>query len=256
VLGALATAAAGLASRAPLDRRLPLITGAWGIVWATSSYFVSRSHPNAVNNLMPLLLTALTLTLVALQRSPSGAWEGVLRMSSVPIIAVTLAVSAVYTKPVELVRAKPRAHRDVDVRLPRADAGLIELIARARIQPTDPVALVDMDTRRGSFLMPAWQALGRGPVETSSASWLPKPLMMVEILPEARRREYMRRFADRMRLGGWLIVRRDVHKCRLSAWRSLRAALAESYVPRRRLANAMWRAVWYEPRAASAGDAR
>ena len=254
VLAALGTAATGLALRAPLDRRLPLVMGAFGIVWATSSYFVSRSHPNAVNNLIPMLLAALTVALVALSRPPTGASASVLRVLCAPIIAITLAASAIYTKPMAFVTAKPRAHLDVDIRLPRADAGLIELIARAGIRPTDPVAFVDMDSRRGSFLMPAWRALGRGPLETNRISWLPKPLLMVEILPDARGREYVRRFAEHMRLGGWMVVRRDVHKCRLSAWRALRAALAESYVPRKRFANAMWRAVWYEPRLP--GDAR
>lgn len=76
------------------QRALSLIGGTWGALWATSSYFVPRSHPTVVSLLSPILCVAIVVTLYLLARyQVTDRWAMLVRTSFVPVLVVILTVT-------------------------------------------------------------------------------------------------------------------------------------------------------------------
>src|SRR5262249_47716641 len=72
---ALSTAGVYFLGRRCRPGTLGLAAGAWGFLWAASSYFVSRSSEANVTNLSPVLVTGLALVLYLFARErAAGGW--------------------------------------------------------------------------------------------------------------------------------------------------------------------------------------
>jgi hypothetical protein len=74
--------------RDPSNPRLFVAVGAWGTVWAISSYFVSRSHSVNLLSLVPLLVFSLVIVLQLLQSTTSNRWSRLLAMVAVSLVTV------------------------------------------------------------------------------------------------------------------------------------------------------------------------
>jgi hypothetical protein len=102
------------------------------------------------------------------------------------------------------------AHRTgIDSLLPRADAALVTLLAKARVGVEEPVAYLGqagnpLPNRPTGSEPERWTA--------SYRAWLPTtPTALYMPLAESRGRTYVRRFVHRARLGGWLIEWKPLH---------------------------------------------
>jgi hypothetical protein len=176
------------------------------MIYATSSYFVGRSHPNNVWNLAPEVCIALAVTLTLAGRD----WRTdpvpiLLRLAFAPILIMLL--TGTLGQKAALVDYVARPQLPLD----RIDAGL---------PPTDPSlqTLLDAHVRMGDRMVYICDRINnvdpllsphvfRNTVEPNGASvWLPLvPFREVNYLTPARRLVYLDRFIDRHPEGGWLI---------------------------------------------------
>jgi hypothetical protein len=185
---------------------LALAWGAWAAVWATGSYFVSRSDERTTTSLLPVFCVALALALRLLPPlGPADAVSRLVRLTLVPVFSVLLALTLGHARGlVRFATDPPPVHRTgIEALLPRADAALVDLLAQAHVEADDPVAYLD------NMLNPLPTRPIRGNPEhwmASHRAWLPTdPGALFMPLAEPRGRTYVRRFVGRARLGGWLI---------------------------------------------------
>src|SRR5262249_23672254 len=92
--------------------------------------------------------------------------------------------------------------KTVDARLPTMSPELADLLERAGVGATDPICYVDNSNLLNAMPVGPGATSGRG----SQRAWLPTwPFPLSPPLPGDRGRVYLARFAERARLGGWLI---------------------------------------------------
>jgi hypothetical protein len=222
---------------------LALAWGAWAAVWATGSYFVSRSGHATAASLAPVYCLALA---IALRLLPAPATTDVVsrlvRLAVAPVFAMLLAMTLAQAP--GLVRSvrhswSPRPS-GIETLLPRADPALLELLARAGVGATDPVAYLD------DFLNPLPTRPDGGGWTARHRAWLPtEPGALFMPLAEPRSRVYVARFVERARLGGWLIEPKLSSPLRLP-W--LVDQLQRTHAPTAVYENDAWRLTRFEPR--------
>jgi hypothetical protein len=208
VFGVISCATVVYLARHQFGDRLALLCGAWGALWAVSSYFVSRSHENNGTCLSPFLCLAIAIVLsVFVERMPGHPFGHLLRISVAPLFTLLIAV----TFGDRLIRGNflhdlPRGYvLHVERRLPVIDSGLAKLLAEAGITPRDPLVFLESEATQ-SVLLAAWPSGRRPPEASTYTAWLPvAPAVLLAPLPEQRRRVYCARFAERTRMNGWLI---------------------------------------------------
>jgi hypothetical protein len=219
-------------------RGFPLAAGAWGVAWATASYYVGRSHPLNATNIAPTLIVPLAAHLylvsaAARPRDPSAdrptappaddppapppgppeamqpragdASAALIRAAAVPFLSVLL--FAAYGSPREAFEYLRRIRHTADVErlMPVADPQLVALLATAGFRPDDPVEYLDV-----CGVMPRLPVLGSDRPRAMFRGWLPfDPEYLAWALPAERRDEYHDSFAARVRSGGWIVRRRD-----------------------------------------------
>lgn len=174
----------------------PALIGIMGLVWTTSSYFVSRSAENNILNLAPLHFTCVVAALAAFKESP--AHGRILRTVLIPLTAVLLI--ATWGNP-----NLPRFFREtfrmdhgarMNALLFKAEGSLADILKEAGYREGDPLVVADV-------MLPPHPAGDTGP----SLFWLPMaPAAEFMLLPPERQRIYLSRFAGRLRRGGWLAV--------------------------------------------------
>jgi hypothetical protein len=208
VFGVVSCATAVYIARHQCGDRLALLCGAWGALWAVSSYFVSRSHENNCTCLSPILCLAVAIVLSVFADRLSGHLFGhLLRVSVAPLFVLLIAVSFGDRLILgNFLRDLPRGYvRHVERRLPVIDPALVELMAKSGVTPRDPLVFLESEATQ-SVLLAAWPSATRTPVASTYTAWLPAaPAVLLAPLPEDRRRIYCRRFAERTRMDGWLI---------------------------------------------------
>jgi hypothetical protein len=201
-----ATVALRLLARHGPPSGLALAWGAWAAVWATGSYFVSRSHETNAVYLAPVFCVALAIAVRLLPPpATTDAVSRLVRLTLVPVFSVLLAMTLGHAPGLVRFVSDPRpAHRaGIEALLPRADAALVTLLAEAHVGTEDPVAYLDaslnpLPARPIRWNPEQWTA--------SHRTWLPTdPGALFMPLAQLRGRTYIRRFVRRAGLGGWLI---------------------------------------------------
>jgi hypothetical protein len=181
----------------PTHPRSAYLIGAFFAVWATSSYFASRSHPNNAVNLAPVYVVALmgALRLTSGQGFQHG--RTVLRTVLVPVLACVLigAFGDLQAIP-SFIENSPATVLSVQSDFWN-DAQLSAFMRSADIGPGAPVALLD---GVGPSQLPPGE--GQGP-----SYWLPiAPYAEIDLLAADNRTVYLQRFMAQAHEGGWLIV--------------------------------------------------
>lgn len=190
---------------------LSLAAGAGGFLWATSSYFVWRSHPANVVNLVPNVCTVIALVLLIHDRYGSrDAGSALIRTSFVPVLTVVLTAGWGNRIALGNAAASLRAGYTpaVERKLPRMNPALVRLMRSADIGHRAPLIYYDEN------LLPAWPVEGEGNNRVASQPrfWLPvSPFALLIPLPPERRAVYHVRFAARARSSGWLIEAKKNH---------------------------------------------
>lgn len=149
------------------------------LLFAASSYYLGRSHPNNICNLMPFVV------LVALRAQPSP----LLRLGiATSIAAITLSYWTFV--PFGIDHAEP-----LQARIAKLDPGMNEV--RSHIVNPDHLGIADIGL-----------ALNRHPDET--LVWTPMdPWSLWSFVPPERRRLYISRSAQRLHRSGWVILQGD-----------------------------------------------
>jgi len=81
--------------RGPAHRSLALLAASAGMVLATSSYYVGRSHDNNVNNLLPLLVLSLAACWLVLSKERiNGNIKGLMAATMFPVFVMPVAIFA------------------------------------------------------------------------------------------------------------------------------------------------------------------
>jgi hypothetical protein len=222
---------------------LPLVLGAGGGLWATCSYFVSRSHPNNVHNLGMIFCGAIGLALYLLSRERREEWwAGIVKASFAPILTIVLvAVFANKVAVTDYLFTPQASFVQVEKLIPLSDVGLDLLLNSAQVKPDDPLVYLGPNE---VFILSAWtfKQGERSEVLTTYKSWMPVPLYSLAPLSEERRMVYLSRFSDRVRAGGWLIEYK--REGPLYPW--FAEYLRLHYTPGKSFENATWRLTWYD----------
>ncbi|MGO8670406.1 MAG: hypothetical protein ACLQVD_03430 [Capsulimonadaceae bacterium] len=212
-----ATVALALFIRDRVDPAVPVLIAAAAMVLSVGSYCMDRSHPNNILNILPfcVLAGALSIRLAHTHlEAPATSREGVearnpstvplfVRTCLIPIFAVCL-VAGVHTPAQVLAWVHSTLVppvMSVDSRLPALDPEAVRLMHFAGVGPSDPLFFYDINLPKRDGIRP-----DAGP----HRSFVPYgPLAALDPLPPARGRLYLRRFTDRVRLSGWVLIPAD-----------------------------------------------
>lgn len=208
-------------------------TGAFFAVWATSSYFATRSHPFNAINLAPVYVIALAGALNLLLDDGASRTRSMLQMLLVPLLAALLIGSFGYLRgDASLVEDPPGNIADVDS-IVWTDAGLQSFMRTSGIGRTAPVVLVN-----------AFEA-SQLPAVDPAAYWLPvAPYGEFALLPEADRTLHLDRFVARTRMSGWLVVANGEQ----AEAAALERSIASWFVPGRTITDGAWTATYFRYR--------
>ena len=237
---AISTAVVIYLLRAPLHPRLMVLFGAWGGVWAISSYFVSRSHPANLLSITPFLVFAVAVSLMVLDREGWEPWHDLFRVAMVPIFAVPIALTIGHPGFVAQITTPQLAYGSFTDQIPLMEPSLNQLLLQAGVKPSDPVVRIG----DGRLMLPAWKPTEPGkPRVVSPYSWLPKQYEIIGTLPASRRRKYIVRIADHLRLSGWLIHSKSGG---IADYAQQLADISATHVETRRYENKDWIVSWYQ----------
>jgi hypothetical protein len=196
----------------PMHPALGLIAGAYGAIWTTASYYVSRSHPNNVCNLMPILVLTLALLLPVARRLKEGPWPSLLKQVAMPVFVVAIVATCGNPHFSSYFPGSRQSWRNVTDQLPMVMKPLQELAKQHNVNVTDPMVC----NYRRQALPVAWSvASDKEPAMMNSRSWLPKPIVMLAVLPPERRSVYIDRYCERARQSGWFLMSKGV---RVDRW--------------------------------------
>lgn len=239
-----AVASAAVVHFLVLDPRHPRVfvaAGAWGTVWAVSSYFVSRSHPVNMLSLVPLLVFALAIVLHLTRSLPRAYWVRLTRLVAVPLICVPPVLTLSHRGFVTLLTMPQAPMSALTAQVPAMDSSLASLAGRAGMKPSDPVFF----TSDGRYLLPRWPRLTGGIAATNELAWMPKPYEMISTLPQERRDAYITRFSGRVRSGGWLVQKKSEVN---AGYQSVLRLIGREYEEGDSFQNERWIIVRYEPK--------
>ncbi|MDQ3081356.1 MAG: hypothetical protein M3R07_03985 [Gemmatimonadota bacterium] len=233
LFAAVSTAVVQFLSLDPRHPRLFVAVGAWGTIWAVSSYFVSRSHPVNLLSLVPLLVFALAIVLHLTRSLSSAYWVQLVRFAAVPLICVPPALTLSHAGFVPLLTERQTPMSELTAQVPAMDSSLAALAVRAGMKPSDPVFF----TSDGRYLLPRWPELKDGIAETNKLAWMPKNYEMISTLPPERRDAYITRFSNRIGRGGWLVQKKSEIN---PGYESVVRLIEETFVPVESFENAEW----------------
>jgi hypothetical protein len=231
----------------------PALVGAWGAFWATSSYFVSRSHPVNASNLAPTIFICAAIGLfVTVHVRTATWWARLVWVSLIPVFAILLATS--YGNVVWLDRYLRSQHlapaRDVAEQLPLLDASLVTLMQSAGVNIDDPIVFLD----ETQALMLAWPQPDNTRI-VSPRYWLPvAPSVLYLPLPAQQSQRYVERFIDRNEMSGWLIQRRTHPRLEDYPW--LARPVSRHYAATKVFEQGDWQLIWFEIADETTGDQR
>ena len=237
---AISTTAVTYLFRDPSHPRVMVVAGAWGGVWAISSYFVSRSHAANLLSITTFLVFAAALMLRVIAEQPPESWHGLIRVAIVPIFVAPVVLTLAHPSFVREVTTPQLSYGSFTEQIPLMEPSLNELLIEAGARPSDPVVRIG-DSR---LMLPAWRARdSRGARVVSPYSWLPKQYEIIGTLPPDRRRKYMDRIAQHLRLSGWLIHSKTGA---IPDFDRQLADIQRTHVETKRFENKDWIVSWYQ----------
>jgi len=222
---------------------LALITGAWGALWATSSYFISRSHGSNATNQSTISVAAAGISLYLLRGNGGSWWRSLAEMSLVPVMVVMLTATFGNGSHFATYLSSPQVgyRLEIESKLPVIDPTLVTLIRSAHVESGDPLVYDD------TILLPAWPTGSNDngvELHNPPQAWLPTvPFELFAHIKEDRSKVYLSRFSARRQLSGWLIQRKD-HPYTSLPW--LADSLSLTHTPTRTAENADWQIIWFE----------
>jgi hypothetical protein len=126
--------------------------------------------------------------------------------------------------------------------IPLMESSLNEVLLKAGARAGDPVVRIG----DGRLVLPAWRPTAPGnPRMVSPYSWLPKQYEIIGTLPASRRRKYIRRIAEHLRLSGWLVHTKSDG---IADYAQQIADISTTHVETRRFENKDWIVSWYQLR--------
>lgn len=232
----------------PMAPRLAALAGVWGAVWTTASYYVSRSHPNNVNNLAPVFCMAIAMLIPVLKTYAPRPVVHAARHAVLPLLFVVLCAPFGHPS-FPLLFKKPQPNRThVEAILPPLDESARTLLESAGAKPDDPLAC---NYKSALLPMPLSVDQATGKTQFFEHTWLPQPIIMLIVLPPQRRAVYLDRCMERWQRSGWLLVARSYK----SFDDALRQRIATHYDIREVKGNREWRLFWCQYRGKPKGTA-
>ncbi len=229
-------------SRDPASPKLVVAVGAWGTIWAISSYFVSRSHPVNLLSLIPLLMFSTVVMLHLLRYELLDGWTSILTMVTAPLIAMPIVLTLAHAGFPNLLFREQSPISKLTVQVPAMEPSLAQLARTAGVRPSDRIFYVS----EGKFLTPRWPDLNSdGTAQIDWHPWAPEPFELVSTLPAARRDTYITRFQRRFNEGGWIFEKKSEIN---SDYSSVLAVIERSYSRTKSFENDKWLVSRYEPR--------
>ena len=216
-------------------RALSLALGAWGVLWASSSYFVGRSHEVIGSNLNAMMAAAIAAALLIVRGGTPGVGRAAMpvTLAAAPLLIALLTqafgVDGHLERQVAAIRRGYRAH--VEHLLPRADPALDRLLTDAGVAPVEPVVVASGDLN----LLPARPPAEGSPGPIVHETWLP-PFVLLAVLPIERQEVYLRRCADRGLASGWFAQQKGADHT--NVYRNL---IMENHRPVESFENEGWR---------------
>lgn len=242
VFFAISTAAVIYLSRDPFDPRVMVLAGAWGGVWAISSYFVSRSHPANLLSIATFLVFAIAISLRVLDLERWEPWHEFFRVAIVPIFAIPIVLTIGHPGFVNQITTPQLAYSSFTDQIPLMEPSLNELLLKAGAKAGDPVVRIG----DGRLVLPAWRPTASGnPRIVSPYSWLPKQYEIIGTLPASRRRTYIKRIAEHLHLSGWLVHTKSDG---IADYAQQISDISTTHVETRRFENKDWIVSWYQLR--------
>jgi hypothetical protein len=165
-----------------------LMLPAFGVLWSTASYFVSRSHDNNVLNLIPLWLISLLACFFSADEAAPAV--RVLRAGALPLMTGVLLVAFSDPSTLKTYLASLKDSRlpsRVDLLVSPNGAEIEALLKKAEVGPDDGVVAIWPFLLQRPGVEPALPRL-----------WLPiAPATEFSLLSLERQRVYVRRFLER-----------------------------------------------------------
>jgi hypothetical protein len=226
--------------REPASPKLFVAVGAWGTIWAISSYFVSRSHPVNLLSLVPLLIFSIAILLHLLRSGASDPWSNLLTFVTAPLLAMPILITVSHAGFPNLLFREQSPMSKLTVQVPAMDSSLAQLAVTAGIRPSDRVWYVS----EGKFMLPRWPGLdAEGKADINRHPWAAEPFEVIGTLPVARRDLYITRSQHRQG-SGWLIEKKSEIN---PAYSSVLGLIERSFSRTRSLENDKWLVYRYEP---------
>jgi len=224
----------------PWHPRVMVLAGAWGGVWAISSYFVSRSHAANLLSIATFLIFAAAITLRVIADQAPELWHGLIRVAFVPMFVAPVALTVAHPAFVGEITKPQLSYGSITEQIPLMEPSLNRLLIDAGAKPTDPVVRIG----DGRLMLPAWRPSdARGRKVVSPYSWLPKQYEIIGTLPPGRRQKYIDRIARHLHLSGWLIHSKSGG---IPDFDKQLSDIQRTHVETRRFENEDWIVSWYQ----------
>ena len=220
--------------------RAMVLAGAWGGVWAISSYFVSRSHAANLLSIATFLVFAAAITLRVIADQPPETWHGLLRAAFVPMFVAPVALTVAHPAFVSEITKPQLSYGSFTEQIPLMESSLNQLLIEAGAKPSDPVVRIG-DAR---LMLPAWRPQdSRRRKVVSPYSWLPKQYEIIGTLPADRRQKYIDRMARHLHLSGWLVHSKAGG---IPDFDKQLSDIQRTHVETKRFENEDWIVSWYQ----------
>ena len=223
---------------------LGVLVGFWGAIWATSSYFIGRSHDFVITALSPFWVGGIALSIYLLDRIVKTKNSVLLmRMSVIPLLTVLLTAGFANSARMDnyLIYLRKGYCQDVRRLLPTMDKSLVALLDSANASPQDPI--IWLDRNEWSVLPLNYPLLdGKDDVVRNDRAWLPvSPAMLFFPFSPDRRQLYISRFVSRSCVSGWLLESKVIRADMPLLFDQLRV----THMPAEIYENAEWKLTWY-----------
>ena len=209
------TLAAAQGKADPFSPRLAALAGIWGATWAVSSYFVSRSHPNNVNNLMPIICMVLGMVAARKTSTASSATlqESLLHHAAIPILGVVFLATMGNPLILGFMQQPQHPFTSVTTSLPLLAPNTREMLDRNGITAEQPLVYNHLGIMLPMGL--ARDKITRLPL-LPTKTFLPKPIILLDGLSRERRAVFMERYITRHPQNGWLLIPKELKG--IDAW--------------------------------------